>query len=69
MHTEPERFGQRLLGGEARRQKSDATWRGTRGASMVALQFIGTENLLRETFGPKFDEYASRVPAVFPRLF
>jgi protein-S-isoprenylcysteine O-methyltransferase Ste14 len=27
------------------------------------------EKLLRETFGPKFDEYASRVPAMVPRLF
>jgi protein-S-isoprenylcysteine O-methyltransferase Ste14 len=27
------------------------------------------ENLLRETFGPKFDEYAGRVPAFFPGVF
>jgi protein-S-isoprenylcysteine O-methyltransferase Ste14 len=26
------------------------------------------EQLLRETFGSQFDEYASRVPAFFPRL-
>jgi protein-S-isoprenylcysteine O-methyltransferase Ste14 len=26
------------------------------------------ENLLRETFGSQFDEYARRVPAFFPRL-
>lgn len=26
------------------------------------------EKLLRETFGAKFDEYANRVPAFFPRL-
>jgi protein-S-isoprenylcysteine O-methyltransferase Ste14 len=33
------------------------------------IRIRSEENLLRETFGPKFDEYASRVPAVFPRLF
>lgn len=27
------------------------------------------ERLLRETFGPQFDEYARRVPAVIPRIF
>ncbi len=27
------------------------------------------ERLLRETFGPQFDEYAGRVPAVIPRIF
>jgi protein-S-isoprenylcysteine O-methyltransferase Ste14 len=33
------------------------------------IRIRSEEKLLRETFGPKFDEYASRVPAVFPRLF
>ena len=33
------------------------------------IRIRSEENLLRETFGPKFDQYASRVPAVFPRLF
>ena len=33
------------------------------------IRIRSEERLLRETFGPKFDEYASRVPAVFPRLF
>jgi len=33
------------------------------------IRIRSEENLLRETFGSKFDEYASRVPAVFPRLF
>jgi protein-S-isoprenylcysteine O-methyltransferase Ste14 len=27
------------------------------------------ERLLRETFGPQFEEYARRVPAVIPRIF
>jgi protein-S-isoprenylcysteine O-methyltransferase Ste14 len=27
------------------------------------------ETLLREAFGPKFEEYARRVPAFFPRIF
>lgn len=27
------------------------------------------ERLLRETFGPRFEEYARRVPAVVPRIF
>lgn len=41
----------------------------------VAIFLIGTgvriraeERLLRETFGPQFDEYARRVPAFFPRF-
>jgi len=41
----------------------------------VALLLLGTdiricseEKLLRETFGAKFDEYARRVPAVYPRI-
>jgi protein-S-isoprenylcysteine O-methyltransferase Ste14 len=33
------------------------------------IRIRSEEKLLRETFGAKFDEYASRVPAVFPRLF
>jgi len=33
------------------------------------IRIRSEENLLRETFGSQFDEYASRVPAVFPRLF
>jgi protein-S-isoprenylcysteine O-methyltransferase Ste14 len=33
------------------------------------IRIRSEEKILRETFGPKFDEYASRVPAVFPRLF
>ncbi len=42
----------------------------------IALFLIGNElrirseeNLLREAFGAKFDEYARRVPAFFPRVF
>jgi protein-S-isoprenylcysteine O-methyltransferase Ste14 len=27
------------------------------------------ERLLRETFGPQFEEYARRVPAVIPGIF
>jgi protein-S-isoprenylcysteine O-methyltransferase Ste14 len=27
------------------------------------------EKLLRETFGPVFDDYARRVPAFLPRVF
>jgi protein-S-isoprenylcysteine O-methyltransferase Ste14 len=41
----------------------------------IALLQIGTdvrvrseEKLLREAFGAKFDDYARRVPAIFPRL-
>ncbi|MGA8143328.1 MAG: isoprenylcysteine carboxylmethyltransferase family protein [Candidatus Acidiferrales bacterium] len=33
------------------------------------IRIRSEEKLLRETFGPKFDEYAARVPAFFPRLF
>jgi protein-S-isoprenylcysteine O-methyltransferase Ste14 len=33
------------------------------------IRIRSEEKLLRETFGSQFDEYASRVPAVFPRLF
>jgi protein-S-isoprenylcysteine O-methyltransferase Ste14 len=42
----------------------------------IALFLIGNElrirseeKLLREAFGTKFDEYARRVPAFFPRIF
>jgi len=42
----------------------------------IALFLIGSElrirseeKLLREAFGVKFDEYARRVPAFFPRIF
>jgi protein-S-isoprenylcysteine O-methyltransferase Ste14 len=45
-------------------------------AAGVVVFVIGTEirirseeRLLREAFGPQFDEYARRVPALFPRLF
>ncbi len=41
----------------------------------IVLFGIGTkirvrseEKLLRETFGTEFDEYAQRVPAMFPQL-
>ena len=33
------------------------------------IRIRSEEKLLRETFGQKFDEYAARVPAFFPRLF
>jgi protein-S-isoprenylcysteine O-methyltransferase Ste14 len=33
------------------------------------IRIRSEERLLREAFGTKFDEYASRVPAFFPRLF
>lgn len=33
------------------------------------LRIRSEENLLREAFGTKFDEYARRVPAFFPRVF
>jgi protein-S-isoprenylcysteine O-methyltransferase Ste14 len=45
------------------------------GAGVVVF-VIGTEirirseeKLLREAFGPQFEEYERRVPALFPRLF
>jgi protein-S-isoprenylcysteine O-methyltransferase Ste14 len=31
------------------------------------IRIRSEEKLLRETFGVQFDEYASRVPAFFPR--
>jgi protein-S-isoprenylcysteine O-methyltransferase Ste14 len=34
----------------------------------TAIRIRTEEALLREAFGAKFDEYASRVPAFFPRL-
>jgi protein-S-isoprenylcysteine O-methyltransferase Ste14 len=33
-----------------------------------AIRIRSEERVLREAFGPKFDEYARRVPAFFPRL-
>jgi protein-S-isoprenylcysteine O-methyltransferase Ste14 len=33
------------------------------------LRIRAEENLLRETFGSRFEAYARRVPAFFPRLF
>ncbi|MGA8367870.1 MAG: methyltransferase family protein [Candidatus Acidiferrales bacterium] len=49
-------------------------WQALAGA--IILFFAGTEirirseeRLLREAFGSKFEEYARRVPAVFPRIF
>jgi protein-S-isoprenylcysteine O-methyltransferase Ste14 len=33
------------------------------------IRICAEEQLLRETFGAKFDEYARRVPAFFPRPF
>ena len=33
------------------------------------IRIRAEEKLLRETFGPQFDDYAGRVPAFFPRLF
>lgn len=33
------------------------------------IRIRAEERLLRETFGLKFDDYARRVPAFFPRLF
>jgi protein-S-isoprenylcysteine O-methyltransferase Ste14 len=33
------------------------------------IRIRSEENLLRETFGATFDEYASRVPAFFPKIF
>jgi protein-S-isoprenylcysteine O-methyltransferase Ste14 len=35
----------------------------------TAIRIRAEENLLREAFGPKFDEYARSVPALLPRLF
>jgi protein-S-isoprenylcysteine O-methyltransferase Ste14 len=33
------------------------------------LRIRAEENLLRETFGSRFEDYARRVPSFFPRLF
>ncbi len=33
------------------------------------IRIRAEEKLLRETFGPKFDEYAGKVPAFFPGVF
>jgi protein-S-isoprenylcysteine O-methyltransferase Ste14 len=45
-------------------------------AAAIVVFAIGTlirvrieERLLRETFGPRFEEYARRVPAVIPGIF
>jgi protein-S-isoprenylcysteine O-methyltransferase Ste14 len=37
-------------------------------AAGTAIRIRAEENLLRETFGATFDEYARRVPAFLPRL-
>jgi protein-S-isoprenylcysteine O-methyltransferase Ste14 len=37
-------------------------------ATGTAIRIRAEENLLRETFGATFDEYARRVPAFLPRL-
>lgn len=34
-----------------------------------AIRIRSEEKLLRESFGPEFEDYARRVPAMFPRLF
>ena len=36
-------------------------------AAGTAIRIRAEENLLREAFGPKFDDYARRVPAFLPR--
>jgi protein-S-isoprenylcysteine O-methyltransferase Ste14 len=38
-------------------------------AAGTAIRIRAEENLLRETFGAAFDEYARRVPAFLPRLW
>ena len=35
----------------------------------TAIRIRTEENLLRANFGPRFDDYARRVPALFPRPF
>jgi protein-S-isoprenylcysteine O-methyltransferase Ste14 len=35
----------------------------------TAIRIRTEENLLRANFGPRFDDYARRVPAFFPRVF
>lgn len=35
----------------------------------TVIRIRSEEKLLRETFGPEFDDYARRVPAMVPRLF
>jgi protein-S-isoprenylcysteine O-methyltransferase Ste14 len=35
----------------------------------TAIRIRAEENLLRGTFGARFDDYARRVPSFFPRLF
>jgi len=47
-------------------------WPALVGAALVfaagtAIRIRAEENLLREAFGPKFDDYARRVPAFLPR--
>ncbi len=47
-------------------------WQALLGATVVfaagtAIRIRAEENLLREAFGAKFDDYARRVPAFFPR--
>jgi protein-S-isoprenylcysteine O-methyltransferase Ste14 len=47
-------------------------WQALVGAAIVfavgtAIRIRTEENLLRQAFGPKFDDYARRVPAFLPR--
>jgi protein-S-isoprenylcysteine O-methyltransferase Ste14 len=35
----------------------------------TAIRIRAEENLLRANFGPRFDDYARRIPAFLPRLF
>jgi protein-S-isoprenylcysteine O-methyltransferase Ste14 len=49
-------------------------WEALVGATVVfavgtAIRIRAEENLLREAFGAKFDDYARRVPAFLPRLW
>lgn len=49
-------------------------WQALAGAAVVfaagtAIRIRTEENLLRRTFGAKFDDYARRVPAFLPRLW
>ncbi|MGH9685454.1 MAG: methyltransferase family protein [Candidatus Acidiferrales bacterium] len=49
-------------------------WQAAVGAAVIFLignqiRIYSEEKLLREAFGPAFDEYTGRVPAFIPRLF